>query len=135
LFCACIRKRLSAFRSVASTGRVMSDDWFQKEQLHFAAADGDLQRVIKLIENGYDVNAFDEHLAHTPLHYAAREEHIEVVDYLISAGAQINAHEEEKIGETPLGKSRCPRHRENRSYFLNRSQTWPAACQRMLPAA
>jgi ankyrin repeat protein len=82
----------------------MSDDWFQKEQLHFAAADGDLRRVKKLIENGCDVNAFDEYLAHTPLHYAAREEHIEVVDYLISVGAQINAHEEEKIGETPLGE-------------------------------
>lgn len=79
-------------------------DWYQKEQLHIAADHGDLNKVKELVENGYDVNAFDEDLSFTPLHYAVKSSHIEVVRYLLSVGANVNAHEEEKIGETPLGE-------------------------------
>ena len=79
------------------------NDWFQKEQLHFAADEGNLDQVKELVEKGYDVNAFDEDLSCTPLHYAVKGGHIEVVKFLLSAGADVNAHEEEKIGETPLG--------------------------------
>ena len=79
------------------------DNWFEKEQLHFAASDGDLEKVKELIDNGYDVNAFDADLSLTPLHYAVRGEFIEVSKYLLLNGADINAHEEDKIGETPLG--------------------------------
>ncbi len=78
------------------------NDWHQKEQLHFAADDGDLNRVKELVENGYDVNAFDESLSFTPLHYAVKAGHVEVVKYLLSVGVDINSHEKEKIGETPL---------------------------------
>ena len=79
------------------------NDNFQKEQLHFASADGDLNKVKDLVQKGYDVNAFDESLSFTPLHYAVKEKHIEVAKYLISVGADVNAHDLEKIGETPLG--------------------------------
>lgn len=82
----------------------MNDDWYEKEQLHFAAQDGDLERVKELIQEGYDINAFDQDLSWTPLHCAAQEGHIEVVKYLLSQGADVNAYEEEKIGETPLGQ-------------------------------
>ena len=75
-----------------------------KEQLHFAADEGDIDKVKELIENGADINAFDEDLSFTPLHYAVTEKHIEVVKYLLSKGANVNAHQEEKIGETPLGE-------------------------------
>lgn len=78
-------------------------DWYQEGQLHFAASDGDLERVIELVECGYDVNAYDE-LSFTPLHYAVKGEYFKVVRYLLSVGADVNAHEEEKIGETPLGE-------------------------------
>jgi ankyrin repeat protein len=80
------------------------NDWYQKEQLHIAADDGDLNRVKVLVESGYDVNAFDEDLSLTPLHYAVKNGHIEVVKYLLSVGANVNAHQEEKIGDTPLGE-------------------------------
>jgi ankyrin repeat protein len=80
------------------------NDWYEKEQLHFAADDGDLDKVKNLLEQGSDVNAFDEDLYFTPLHFAAKGGHIEVVKYLLSVGADVNAHEEEKIGETPLGE-------------------------------
>jgi Ankyrin repeats (many copies) len=49
----------------------MEDDWYKREQLHFAAMDGDLDRARELIGAGYDVNAFDEGMRYTPLHYAA----------------------------------------------------------------
>jgi len=45
-------------------------DWYDKERLHFAAEEGDLQQVKALVESGYDINAFDESLSYTPLHYA-----------------------------------------------------------------
>jgi len=79
------------------------DNWFEREQLHFAAAEGDLKKVIELIEKGYDVNAFDADLSLTPLHYAARGEFFKISQYLLENGAHINAHDEDKIGETPLG--------------------------------
>jgi len=80
------------------------NDWYEKEQLHFAADEGDLDKVKELVEKGNNVNAFDEDLSFTPLHYAVKGEHIEVVKYLLSVGADVNAHDEEKIGETPLGE-------------------------------
>ena len=79
------------------------DNWFEKEQLHFASADGDLEKVKELVSAGFDVNAFDDNLSFTPLHYAVKKGHIEVARFLLSVGANVNAHQEEKIGETPLG--------------------------------
>ena len=78
-----------------------AEDWFEKEQLHFAAGDGDLKQIRLLLAEGYDVNAFDS-LSYTPLHYAAKDNHIDAVRYLISAGADVNAHNEQKIGRTAL---------------------------------
>jgi ankyrin repeat protein len=80
------------------------NDNFQKDQLHFAAADGDLDKVKEFFQKGFDLNAFDENLSFTPLHYAVKGKHIEVAKYLISVGADVNAHQLEKIGETPLGE-------------------------------
>ena len=79
-------------------------EWYQKEQLHFAADKGDLDRVKELIASGYDVNSFDDGLSLTPLHYAAKAENLEVMKYLLAVGADVNAHDEERIGETPLGE-------------------------------
>jgi ankyrin repeat protein len=79
-----------------------NEDWFEKEQLHFAAADGDLEKVKSLLAAGYPINAFDDTLSYTPLHYAAKENQLNVVRYLIEAGADVNANEEEKIGNTVL---------------------------------
>lgn len=36
------------------------DDWYTREQLHFAAMDGDLSRARELVEAGFNVNAFDD---------------------------------------------------------------------------
>jgi ankyrin repeat protein len=81
----------------------MEDDWYTREQLHFAATDGDLERARALVDAGYDVNAFDDGMRYTPLHYAAKGEFAELARYLISVGADVNAHDRDRIGETALG--------------------------------
>jgi ankyrin repeat protein len=81
----------------------MEDEWFEKEQLHFAAQDGDLHRVKELVSNGYPINSFDK-TGKTPLHYAAENEFLGVAKFLIEAGADANAHEEVTISNTPLAE-------------------------------
>lgn len=77
--------------------------WFDREQLHFAASDGDLPRVQRLVADGFDVDAFDD-LGKTPLHYAAERGRVAVVAFLLQCGANVNAHHEPTIGDTPLGR-------------------------------
>ena len=77
------------------------DDWYEREQLHFAAQDGNIDRVVELIESGVDIDSFDD-LERTALHYAVEIEHFEISHYLITNGANVNAQDIEKIGETPL---------------------------------
>ena len=77
------------------------DDWYEKEQLHFAAQDGNIDRVKELIEYGVDINTFDD-LERTALHYAVEAENFEIADFLIKNGANVNSQNIDKIGETPL---------------------------------
>jgi ankyrin repeat protein len=79
-------------------------DWFEREKLHDAAREGDLDSVRELLGRGYPVNAFD-FLGKTPLHYAVLAEQFAVVDALLRAGADVNAHDERTIGDTPLGEA------------------------------
>lgn len=79
------------------------EDVLKREELHFAAADGDLERVTRLLHDGHDPNAFDD-LGRTPLHYAAIGGHVDVVRLLLASGASVNAHDERVIGETALGE-------------------------------
>ncbi|QTN21509.1 ankyrin repeat domain-containing protein [Rhizobacter sp. AJA081-3] len=79
----------------------LDDDWFERERLHRAAADGDLPEVERLVSYGADINAFDD-LSRTPLHYAAENEHYKVAAWLLERGAQVNANDEKMIGETAL---------------------------------
>ena len=95
---------MSSRFTTLSLVRAMNEEWFGKEQLHFAAQDGDLAEVQRLVERGGDVNALDADLSFTPLHYAARGGHIEVMKYLLSVGADVNAHDPDVSGETPLGE-------------------------------
>jgi len=72
-------------------------------ELHQAAKNGDLDKVLRLLFSGEPLNSFDE-LGKTPLHYAAEHEHYHVVEVLIRSGANVNAHDERQIGSTPLGE-------------------------------
>ncbi len=80
----------------------MDDDWQQREQLHLAAAEGDLAQVGAMLAAGADVTAFDD-LGCTPLHHAIEQGHVEIALALLAAGADINARDIARVGETPLG--------------------------------
>ena len=77
------------------------DDWFEAEQLIFAASDGNLAEVQRLQAAGFDVNLMDD-LSWGALHYAAEAGHYKVAQWLLQNGADANLHDEEMIGETPL---------------------------------
>lgn len=56
----------------------------------FAAQNGDLQRVKKLLNQGTSVDKRDN-AGYTALHYAARAGYVDVCKFLLSNGADINA--------------------------------------------
>jgi len=72
-------------------------------ELHGAALREDLSAARNALDNGADVNAFDD-TGHTALHYAALQGNIEMVHLLIASGSDVNAHDEKWIGDTPLGQ-------------------------------
>jgi ankyrin repeat protein len=78
-------------------------DWFDREQLHAAAGDGDLESVKRLLHQGADPNAFDD-LGWTPLIHAAKRGHLDVVTCLLAAGAAVDAREEARAGNTALAE-------------------------------
>ena len=84
------------------------DDWYEREQLHFASQDGNIARLSELLESGVDIDIFDD-LEKTALHYAVENENFQVAQYLIENGANVNAQNTDKIGETPLSNvgDRC----------------------------
>ena len=68
-----------------------------------AVAEGDLDIVDRLIQDGANVNANDESLnTPTPLHMAVREGKSDIVDRLIQAGANVNPDNESLDTPTPL---------------------------------
>src|SRR5947207_12353262 len=77
------------------------EDVLRREQLHFAAQDGDVETVTRLLNEGHELNVFDE-LGKTPLHYAAALGHLDVMRLLLASGADVNAHDERVIGNTVL---------------------------------
>ena len=81
----------------------MDEDWYEHEQLQFAAREGDIDCIRELLALGFPVRPFDD-LGNTPLHYAASNEQYDAAELLITSGADVNAHDEKRIGETPLGE-------------------------------
>jgi len=73
------------------------------DELHKAAARGDLERVRELIKRRADVNARDKD-GRTPLHHAAYNGRLEVARLLVERGADVNARD--KNGWTPLDIAR-----------------------------
>mmetsp|Transcript_113569 Transcript_113569/g.321281 ORF Transcript_113569/g.321281 Transcript_113569/m.321281 type:complete len:144 (-) Transcript_113569:186-617(-) len=77
--------------------------------LHVAAANGNLQSVRRLVENGEDPNSLNA-IESTPLHEAAQMGRIDVVKYLVSARADTDCVNVQ--GYTPYAVARdwspCP---------------------------
>jgi ankyrin repeat protein len=67
--------------------------------LHYAAADGNVQEVARLLNEGTDVNAQDDK-GWSPLHFAAQANSSDVASLLISVGAKVDVADVN--GNTPL---------------------------------
>ena len=74
-------------------------DEFGRSELHYAARDGDLTAVQKLVSQGADVNLQDGQ-GWTPLHFAAQALSEPVTSYLLARGAAVDC--EDRFGNTPL---------------------------------
>ena len=82
-------------------GEPITDEIRGGTALHFAAQQGLLGDVEKLITAGADVNVRDKNGA-TPLYVAAEEGHLKVLQKLIAAGADVDAAKPGYFYDTPL---------------------------------
>jgi ankyrin repeat protein len=77
-------------------------DEFGRSAIHYAAANGDVVEVARLLARGADPGEPDA-AEFTPLHFAAQEQHPEVVALLLEAGADVQARD--RWGNTPLWRA------------------------------
>ena len=76
-------------------------------ELIYAASDGDLQAIRRLVARGADLEQGDYDLR-TPLHLAAAEGHEHIVQYFIDQGINLSPHD--RWGGTPIGDARRHGH-------------------------
>lgn len=100
----------TCFESFPTDANPSARNWLGYTPLHDAAARGDVDQVIVLIQRGADVNVrvrsderYSPEWGNTPLHEAARDGRIEVVAELISRGALVNA--QNARGISPLHRA------------------------------
>ncbi len=79
--------------------------------------DGLLNIVKYLVENGADVNAFDN-LIFTPLMYASYRGHLDIVKYLVENGADVNAVD--YSNQTILMRACSPGHLDIVKYLIEK---------------
>lgn len=81
----------------------------QNYSLIWAACQGDLDEIKRLIAHGVDVNKGD-YDKRTAMHLASTEGHIKVVEYLLNKGAKGNNLD--RFGNTPLNDAKTNKHKE-----------------------
>lgn len=74
-------------------------DELDRSKLHYAANNGSSLLVLKLINDGIDINAQDA-IGFTPLHFASQNSHFAIIDLLLEYNANPNLHD--KQGNGPL---------------------------------
>lgn len=83
-----------------------------------AAADGDYEKLRKLLRKGNDPNSQDPY-GYTPLHYACRQGHARVVDLLLTCGAEVD--KQTKGGATALHRAAYQGHLKCVQLLLDRN--------------
>ena len=74
-------------------------DELDRSKLHYAANNGSSLLVLKLLNDGMDINAQDA-IGWTPLHFAAQNSHFAIIELLLEYNADPNLHD--KQGNGPL---------------------------------
>ena len=85
--------------------------------LHWAAGNGNLELVKKLVEKHAYVDVLDGYRDETPLSWAAKKGQLEVVKYLVEKGASVNNSDRYK--ETPLMDAARYGHNEMVLFLLH----------------
>jgi len=80
---------LEKLRNTENGGLTVKDE-FGNTLLHYAAANGQIEVVKFLVENGLDVNVKNKY-GLTPLHMASECGFVDVAKYLVSKGADVNS--------------------------------------------
>ena len=62
-------------------------NWLRISPLHRAARDGDVNKAKKLLDEGADLTARDDHIRSTPLAWAAKFGQVKMVEFLLKQGA------------------------------------------------
>jgi glutaminase len=81
----------------------------QNYSLIWAACQGDIDEIKRLIAHGIDVNEGD-YDKRTAMHLAATEGHFEVVEYLLRKGAKADVTD--RFGSTPLADAKINKHKK-----------------------
>jgi predicted nucleic acid-binding OB-fold protein len=71
----------------------------EPENIWVAASDGDIPRVLELLQQGISINVQDEY-GYSPMHAAVSYGHKELIELLISGGADLSLRDPD--GDTPL---------------------------------
>ena len=93
------------------------DKIFGWTPLHWAAARGERELLVLLLDRGAEVNAKDNNLW-TPLHEAISNKDTETAAFLLDRGADVNAAD--KNGRTPLHDAAADGEREISALLLER---------------
>ena len=75
----------------------------------WAACQGDIDAIKRLIAHGIDVNQGD-YDKRTAMHLASTEGHVDVVDYLLKKGAKPSVMD--RFGNTPLADAKTNKHKD-----------------------
>ncbi len=68
--------------------------------LHEAVVGGEYEAVVKLLDQGAEIEAKDPRSGASPLHYAVMKGRMQIIDLLLSRGADVNSRT--RNGTTPL---------------------------------
>jgi ankyrin repeat protein len=104
------KRRTGGRRKDIDENDVFARDRAGQTNLHRACQEGNLEKVINLINKGSDINAQD-HAGWTSLHEAALAGYLNIVEYLLERGAEVNAASFED-GDTPLHDASAKGHAE-----------------------
>jgi ankyrin repeat protein len=89
-------KHTDMLRTLLAHG--MSPDlmnWQRQTLLHFACANGDIERAAILLDAGATISARDDEYRSTPLAWAARRNAAQMVEFLLTRGAPTNLPDDE----------------------------------------
>lgn len=101
--------------STAVSRQTIADSCVHGDNIHKAAARGNLDFVQHCLRAGVDVNVREGN-NWTPLHSAARNGHLEIVKYLLENGAEVNSVD--VTGRTPSDQAKYAQHTEILSLLI-----------------